>query len=111
MSLPDRLKTVQFGASKYLCKVAHFQIFLTGGGAARDPSGASSCEARSPCWGGTLGKVGGQEVCLQWEGVSKICHESLWKSVETNSSKQEKAALRESREEKQNGTHGLAWAV
>lgn len=28
---------------------------------------------------GTLGKVGGQEVCLQWEGVSKIGHEYLWK--------------------------------
>jgi hypothetical protein len=29
MNLPDRLKTVQLSASKYLCKVACFQIFLT----------------------------------------------------------------------------------
>lgn len=31
MSLPDSLKTVQLNASKYLYKVAHFQIFLTWG--------------------------------------------------------------------------------
>lgn len=31
MSLPDSLKTVQLNASKYLYKVACFQIFLTWG--------------------------------------------------------------------------------
>lgn len=60
---------------------------------------------------GTLGKVGGQEVFLQWEGVSKIGHDSLEVSVDKQQQAREGSTSGEERGETGTGTCGLTWAM
>lgn len=60
---------------------------------------------------GTLGKASGQEVFLQWEGVSKIGHDSLEVSVDKQQQAREGSTSGEERGETVAGTRGLTWAV